>query len=124
VVNGVMLWAAHQLLGWGWPDFLTADFDEVLPVLSASLVVGMVVNACFLVSDRGRFRAFGDLITAVLALAVSVRMWDVFPFDFTGYDRDWSWLFRAGIVLAIVGTAIAGLVNAVKLVRGTAGPAG
>jgi hypothetical protein len=118
-VNGTMLWVAHQLLGWGWPDFLTDDFDEVLWLLSASFLAGIVVNACFLLYDRGRFRALGDLVTALFGLLVSLRVWDVFPFDFSGYDNDWSWLFRVGLVVAIGGTAIAIIVNVVKLVRPT-----
>jgi hypothetical protein len=123
VVNGAMLWVAHQLLGWGWPDFLTDDFGKVLWLLSASFVAGMVVNAGFLFYDRGRFRALGDLVTAVFGLLVSLRVWNVFPFEFAGYDNDWSWLFRTGLVVGIGGTVIAIMVNVVKLVRPTDEPA-
>jgi hypothetical protein len=47
----------------------------------------------------------------------------VFPFEFTGYDNDWSWLFRTGLVVGIGGTVIAIMVNVVKLVRPTDEPA-
>jgi hypothetical protein len=117
-VNAVMLWVVHQLLVWGWPGFLTAEFEQVLPLVSASLIAGMVVNAGFLLCDRGRCKPLGDLVNTAFGLAVSVRMWTVFPFDFTGYGTDWSWAFRVALVVGIAGTAIGVLVNLVKLVTG------
>jgi hypothetical protein len=119
VVNGIMIWVAHRLLDWQWPGFLTDDFDAVLWLVSASFVTGMVVNACFLLYDRGRFRAFGDLVTGAFGLAVTLRIWDVFPFDFSDYGNDWSWLFRAVLALGVLGTSIAILVNVAKLIRPT-----
>lgn len=118
VVNGLMLWLAQQLLGWGWPGFLTVEFDDVLGLLSASFVASMVVNAGYLARDRGRFRALGELVVGAFGLVVSLRTWTVFPFDFAGYDHDWTWLFRLALVIAIVGTAVALVVNTVRLVRG------
>jgi hypothetical protein len=116
VVNGVMLWVAHQLLDWQWPGFLTDDFERVLWLLSASFVAGMVVNAALMVRNRGRFRAFADLVTASFGIAVGVRTWTVFPFDFSGYATDWSWLARTVVIAGIIATSIAALVNLVRLV--------
>jgi hypothetical protein len=117
-VNGLMLWVAHQLLEWGWPAFLTDDFERVLPLLTASLVAGMAVNVGFLRWDSGRFRASGDLVTSAFGLAVSLRLWAVFPFDFVGYDRGWSLLLHAGLVLVIFGSVIAMIAAVTRLVRG------
>lgn len=119
--NAIMLWLAHQLLDWGWPSFLTDDFDQVLGLITASFVASMVVNAGYLVHDRGRFRALGDLVIAAFGFVVSLRMWDVFPFDFSGWQTDWSWLVRTALVVGIGGTAIAMIVNAVRLISGTDG---
>lgn len=116
-INAVLLWLVNQFLAWEWPGFLTESFEQVLPLLSASLVANMVVNAGFLARDRGWFRALGDLVNAAFALAVSIRMWHVFPFDFTGYDRDWTGLFRLALGIGIAGAAIALLANLVKLVQ-------
>jgi hypothetical protein len=124
VVNGIMIWVAHRLLDWQWPGFLTDDFDAVLWLLSASFVAGMVVNACFLLYDRGRFRAFGDLVTAAFGLAVTLRIWDVFPFEFSDYGTDWSWLFRAVLALGAFGTSVAILINVARLIRPADRPAG
>ena len=120
-VNAVLFWLVHQLLGWGWPGFLTEDFDRVLPWLSVSFAAGIVANACFLYRDRGWFRSLADLTTSTIGLVVSVQTWKVFPFDFTGHD--WSWAIRLGIVVGIVGCAIGMVVHAVKLVQQLGGVA-
>lgn len=118
-LNGVMLWAVHQLLDWGWPAFLTADFERVLPLATASFIVSIVVNLALAVHHRGRSRAFADLVTAAFALAVGLRVWEVFPFDFTGYTTDWSGPMRVALGVGIAATGIAIITNLVKLVTGS-----
>jgi hypothetical protein len=117
VLNGLMLWVAHQLLDWGWPGFLTADYEDLLPWVTVSFVASMAANAAFVVHDRGWFRPLADLITSVIGLAVAVKTWTVFPFDFSTDDRDWTGLARVVLVIAIVGTLIGVIVNAVKLIQ-------
>jgi hypothetical protein len=117
-MNGVMLWVVHQLLDWGWPAFLTDDFELVLGLVTASLIASIVANLALAIHHRGRFRAFADLVTAAFALAVGLRMWEVFPFDFTGYVTDWSGLVRVALGLGIAAIVIAIVANLVKLVTG------
>jgi uncharacterized membrane protein len=121
--NGVLLWVAHQLLDWGWPDFLTRDFELVLGLVTASLIAGIVVNLALAVHHRGRIRALADLVTAAFALAVGLRMWEVFPFDFTGYATDWSGFAHVALIVGIVATGIAIIANLVKVVTGSHGDA-
>lgn len=115
-INGAMLWVAHQLLDWQWPAFLTDEFADVLPLVSASLVVSMAVNAVYLALDRRWVRPLGDLVTAVVAVVVTIRVLDVFPFDFSAYATDWTWLARTTLIVGLVGALIAALVNGVKLI--------
>jgi hypothetical protein len=114
-LNAVMLWATNQLLGWGWPGFLTDDFDQLLPLVSASFVAAIIVNSWYLHDDGPPFRALGDLIGAAFGLAVSIQTWRVFPFDFSGYDRDWTGLVKVLLVLAMIGTAIGVVAGVVRL---------
>lgn len=115
-VNVVILWIANNLLEWEWPRFLTPDFDEVLPILSASIIASIVVNALWVLYDRRWFKAMGDIVTSAFGLAVCVRTLQVFPFDFSTYAHDWSWLVRLVMWVGIVGSAISVLVNLAKLV--------
>jgi hypothetical protein len=121
-VNAVLLWAVNQLLVWGWPGFLTEEFTEVLPLISASLIAGMVVNAGLLLRDTRRAKALGDLITAAFGLAISARLWTLFPFDFSGYGTDWSGGLRVALGVGIAVMAVAVLANLATLIKADAEP--
>lgn len=111
--NAVLLWVAHQLLDWGWPGFLTEDFDRVLPYVTVSLVVSMVANLGFALDDRTWRKPLGELASAVAGLVSAWQTWVVFPFEFTG--TDWSWLVRTVLVVGIVATAVGSIVHASRL---------
>ncbi len=120
-VNAVVLWIAHHLLEWEWPRFLTADFDEVLPILSASLVAAIVVNLLWVVHDPPWLKALGNVVTSAFGVAVGVRTWQVFPFDFSTYSIDWSTLIRVAVAVGVIGSAIGLIVHVVRLVAAVTG---
>lgn len=117
-INGVVLWIAHQLPEWEWPGFLTRDYDGLLPILTFSFVVGIVANLVYAWNDRWPVKQLGELLTDAIGFVVAVRVWQVFPFDFSEYDADWSWLVRTILVVAMVGTAIGFVAETVKLAKG------
>lgn len=123
-INGVLLWVSHHLLEWGWPKFLTEDFEEVLPILSLSLVATIVANLLYLLYDARWFTALAEAVTAALSLASAVRTWQVFPFDFSTTARDWSTLARVVIAVGIVGLAIAVVANVARFVAAVTGREG
>ncbi|MBY5162729.1 hypothetical protein [Salsipaludibacter albus] len=116
-VNGLLLWLLFQLGDWGWPAFVTDDLALVVGAVSASLVASVLANGVYLVADGGRIRAAGELVTTSVGLVAAVRVWDVFPFDFSAYAVDWTWLVRTLLVIAIVGSMVAIVVHLVRLVR-------
>ena len=118
VLNGVFLWIAHQLLDWEWPGFLTPEFDDVLPIITFSFVVSIAANLVYAWRDTYPIKPVGEMATAAIGFAVALRTWRVFPFDFSGYDADWTWLARLVLVAVMVGTAIGFVANSVKLARG------
>lgn len=118
-VNVVLLWVAHQLLDWEWPGFLTPDFDDLLPILTFSFVASIVVNLVYAWNDAHPIKPLGEMITAAIGFAVAVRAWRVFPFDFSDYDSDWSWLVRVILVVAMVGTAVGFIAQLFKLATGS-----
>jgi hypothetical protein len=120
-VNAVLLWITHQLLDWGWPGFLTREFEDLLPWITVSFVVSIVVNAVYAWRDAHPVKPIGEMITAAVGFAVAVRTYQVFPFDFSGYDTDWSWLARLVLVLAMIGMVIGFVTHTGKLARGPAG---
>ena len=106
VVNAAMLYAANVAPGWQVLPFLTADTALVLGAVNASIAVGLVANALYVVHDPPWFKAFGDLVTTAVGLVAVVRLWQVFPFDFGAATFDWELVARWVVGLGILGSVI------------------
>lgn len=116
VVNIVLLWVVHQLLDWDWPGFLTQDFEELLPLITFSLVVSIVGYLLLLAWATSRWlKRLIDVISAAIGAVVLAQMLQVYPFDFTGYDRNWSWLVRLALIVGLVGSIIGLVVGSIRL---------
>ncbi len=117
-INLALLLIVNNVLAWGWFPWLTDDFEDVLPVLSLSLVVAMLVNMAWVGYDAAWFKAVGNIAQGAIALVVSIRLLGVFPFDFSAYAFNWGAVARGLIIVAIVGSAIAILAESAKLLTG------
>lgn len=121
VINGAMLFVANNLLEWGWFSWLTAEFEEVLPLVSLSLTANIVVNAIYIAYDDQWFKSLTQIGVTGIGIAVAIRMWSVFPFDFSEYDFAWGTMARFVIGIAIFGMVVGIIAETVKLVRALAG---
>ena len=117
LVNGAGLWIVNSLLGWGWPPFLTTGFDQLLPLIDLSLAVTMAVNLLWAWRDPTWLRHLGQIALDAISVAVVVRTWQVFPFDFSGYWSGWAAVGRIVLVVAFFGLLIDMTVRFVALVR-------
>jgi hypothetical protein len=117
-LNAVFFYLINVEPGWQVLPFLTAETPQVLGLLNFSVIAAIVVNTMYLLYDAPWCKALGDLLLAVISLAVLGRIWQVFPFTFTGWP---VLLIHAILVVAIVGTVVAMIVNIVSLVRHSAG---
>jgi hypothetical protein len=115
-INAALLFVVNIEPGWQVLPFLTDSTTEVLGLVNLSFAAGLVVNAAYFVHDAAWLKSLGDLITAGVGLAVAIRMWQVFPFEFHG-SFDWALLVRILLVLTMVGTSIAIVVQVISLVR-------
>ncbi len=120
LIDAVLLYAVNRWPGWQSLGFLTDDTREVLGLVNASILVGLVANLAYLVHDGTRFRALGDLAVTSVGLLAAVRVWQVFPFDFTDTTLDWATVARVLLVVAIVGSVIGIITQVGRLVRGSA----
>lgn len=118
IVNGGLLYVVHHLLEWGWPNFLTEEFERLLPLLTFAFIVNIVVNAVYLVSTDVITKSIGDLLTASIAFVVSIRTLQIFPFDFSEYATDWSTLVRVILVASLVGIVAAIVATFARLAAG------
>jgi hypothetical protein len=116
LVNGAMLWFVNKLLGWGWPPILTSAFDELIPLIDLSMAATMVVNLLWAWRDQTWFRHLGQIGLDAISVAVVVRTWQVFPFDFSGYWTGWPTVARIVLGVAFFGLIIDMAVRFVALV--------
>lgn len=111
-----LLVIVNNLLAWGWVPFLTDEFGQLVGIINVSLGASIVANLMWLTFDPRWFKALCQLGLNAISLAVSVRTWQVFPFDFSDYPEfAWDTVARTIIVISIVGIAVASLVELFKL---------
>jgi hypothetical protein len=116
-VNAAMLYAVNAWPGWDALPFLTSETGQVLTAVNASIVAGIVVNLVYLGHDPRWLRGLGDMVTTAFSLAALLRIWEVFPFYFSGDGLDWALLVRVLLVLGVVGTAIGFVTGLIAFVR-------
>lgn len=116
-VNAILLYVVSQLLEWGWPAFLTSEFDEVLPIVQLTFAASIVANLAYLFYDPPWFKSATQVILSAIGLVAALRILSVFPFDFSGYDLPWITISKAILWIAVIGTSIGILAEGVKLIR-------
>lgn len=118
VLNLAFLFVANNLLEWDLVPFLTGDFTRVLWILNVSLLATIAVNLAYLWYDPAWFKSMCQICLGGISMLVSIRMLQVFPFDFTGYQFDWEPVARFVMILGVIAVGIGIVVEVVKLVRG------
>jgi hypothetical protein len=121
LVNAAMMWGINVWPGWQVVPFLTSDMTRVLGIVNASLTAGIVANLVFVVIRNRGVMALGNLVVLGIGLAATLRLWEVFPFDFGDSWSGWPVVVRVLLVLGIVGSIIGAVVEIVALFRSLAG---
>jgi hypothetical protein len=116
ILVNVALWVVINVRpGWSSFDFLAPTFSEVLPIVNASLIVGALINAAYLVVGQQWFRHLSQCVALGIGAVVAWRLLVVFPFELaTGWDT----VVRSILILALLGSGVGALVEFVRLLRG------
>ena len=114
-VNAALLFAVNNVLAWNVLPFLTEDFEDVIPIIALSLVAAIVANLVYVFFDPKWFKSLTQIGLDGISMAATVRLYRVFPFDFSAYDFGWEPMARGILIIAMVGIAISIVVEAVKL---------
>jgi len=120
-VGGVTIWTRSP--------FFTEDVNLWLPILTITLVIGIIGHTILIVRDRYALREVVQIVINAFALWTVATLLSIFPFDFsvipnpTAVDATYLGV-RVFLILLSVGIGIAILVSVIKLivnvVRGTA----
>lgn len=121
-VNVALIIVVQNLVAWDWFPWLTEDFNDVVPIITASLVVSAIANLLYLFYDRQWFKSLTQLGVLGVGLAATIRFYQVFPFDFSAYEFQWDTVAKAVLIIGIVGSAIGIIAEFSKLARAVAGP--
>jgi len=116
VANIALIVVTVNVVDWGWPAFITEDFESLTTIIVFSLVLSSAVNLTYMFYDPLWWKAVGDAITAAAALAVVWRALVVFPIRFE--SGPWAGAARAIMIVACVGLVASLIDGAVKLIRG------
>ena len=114
-VNLIILILVNDRPGWRELPFLTADFAGILWLINLSIVASAVVNLAYLWYDPSWFRSVCQIGVTAIGLAAAIRLWQVFPFDFSAYSFNWTTFTRLLLALGIFGSIMAILVELVRL---------
>lgn len=117
-VNIALMFVVNNLLEWGWPAFLTDDFEQLLPLINLSLAASIVANVIYLWFDPAWFKSVVQIVLGGISMVVAIRTFQVFPFEFSGYEVNWEAITRVILVLVMIGIGIGMVVELGKLVRG------
>jgi len=117
VINAVLLYLINRSPGWRAVPFLTDDTAQVLWLVNASILAGIVANCVYPVWDPRWLRAVGDIVTTSIGLAAMVQLWSVFPFAFGDAAINWDLVARWVIGVGIAGSVIAIIVALYQLGR-------
>lgn len=115
LVNVIILVIVNIRPGWQELSFLTEDFAGILWLINLSMVFSAMVNLVYLWYDPAWFKSVCLVGVSAIGLAASLRTLQVLPFDFSAYSFNWSALTRLVLVLAIFGSAVAIVVELVRL---------
>ena len=115
-VNALLLYLLNRSPGWQSVPFLTDAMNRVIGVVNLSITAGLVANLVYLVRDPTWLKALGDLATTCAGVLATLRIWQVWPFDFPA-GSPWNLLAHVALGLGLVGGAIGIVESTVRYVR-------
>ncbi|MGS0688948.1 hypothetical protein ACVBEQ_28000, partial [Nakamurella sp. GG22] len=117
LINIAFLWVVNIWPGWEVLPFLTAETASVIGVVNACIWVNLVFNVVYAIDDNAWIKFFGTLASNVVGIFATLRIWDVFPFDFGDTTVDWAMVTRVVLVVGIAGSVIAMIAAVVTLAK-------
>ena len=114
VVNSVPLWA-HLTNG-----IILESWTKILWAANLSMIVQIIGNLFLAIYRPARLYSFVQLILTIAGLVSAIVFYQVFPLDLSRVAGNWlNILVKVALVLGIIGSCIAMLVQLVRTIIGT-----
>lgn len=116
----LFLWIVTNVDTWSL-NWITEEWSQIESILRLSVTIDLIVYAVFLIGDARLIYYLGKLLTNIFGIYVSIRMFQVFPFDFNELAGGWGWLnsvFPVLIILGIIALIVSLIIRTVRLAAG------
>ncbi len=117
-MNSVLLYVVNVLPGWGAALFLTPEAAQVVPVLNAVFIIGIVGNLVNVVVDRRWMRAVTETLSSTVSLLGIIMILSLFPFNPDDSTVHWSLITRVVLGFAAVACVVSIIVQVAVFVTG------
>jgi uncharacterized membrane protein len=110
---------------WQMHTLITTGFNAWLPILTTTLVLGIIGHTILIVFDKYVLRQIVEIILSVFSLATVVTLLSLFPFNFNVIPDPnvATWVtfgITVGLIVVAVGLGIGALVRFIQLIVNTA----
>lgn len=116
LINIFLLFLINVWPGWQDFEFLTAAAGDLLPLVNLSLIIGMLVNAFYLISDPPWLRGLGDAVGAAFTLVILLLLVAEWPFVLPNEGVEIG--LRIGLIVGAFGAFVAVVAGIVRFVKG------
>ena len=116
IFNIIFLVVVNKVPGWNIA-FITDSFPDILWAVNTSLAVSIAGNLILIFFHPRFLHHLLNAVFSAFGILVASVMLSVFPFDFTDLVGDWlNILVRIALIVGIIGSVIATVVNIVKTI--------
>ncbi|MEN8040961.1 MAG: hypothetical protein ABFR95_05605 [Actinomycetota bacterium] len=113
----VSIWVIYNLLDWGWPPFLTEEWNDAIPYLVTAIVISLILTLPLFWYDPPWYKSTKEIITNLASIAVTIAVWRIWPFAFSDGGFPWETVVRIALIIGIAGPILGIISETVKLVR-------
>lgn len=106
IASAVFLVIANNLLDWHL-SFITADWEDILPLLTIITVISMGMHAVLLFFRAPQLRYFGKTVLDIMSIVLLIQIFAIYPFNFNVLGPDYlDTIVRIALLVGMGGTLI------------------
>jgi hypothetical protein len=117
IINLAILFVVNNLLNWN-VSFVTGELNDSIYYISLSIIITSIANFIFIFYDGERFKNGVEIFSNIFSFIAAYMMFMNYPFDLNViFNFNIDLIAQACLVLAMVGIAIATVVNFVRIFK-------